>query len=371
MRAPSAPSRTERGRKWRARAARLLLLAVTCAMTLGLMELGIRRLVPAYHPLNQVLCVHSPEGLRLGRPSSAVLFGVPGGEFLVTVAYNRWGFRDPGDFSTSSINDLFVVGDSYAFGWGVEQSNCFSAVLERALGRPVYNLAVPGGDLYDYERQLEYARRHGAALSNVVVCVCMENDLFDYAYVQRGPRMQDPEQQARITLRRRALNWLERHSALFVCFTTTVKKSEFCRHQLERSGLVLPIESFNKPNVNDPKVLASSRDVLVEFAHRYNLMVLIVPSRYLWQGSNTGTENAVHSNFVGLLEEAGVQTVDMRPKLEEGGEPLKFYFRRDPHWTADGHAAAAQALLERMQATEPWKTLAARAPAPIRESVSK
>ena len=39
---------------------------------------------------------------------------------------------------------IAVLGDSHAMGWGVNDDETFSAVLEKKIDKPVYNLAVSG-----------------------------------------------------------------------------------------------------------------------------------------------------------------------------------------------------------------------------------
>jgi hypothetical protein len=41
--------------------------------------------------------------------------------------------------------------------------------------------------------------------------------------------------------------------------------------------------------------------------------------------------------------------VDMRNRLEAGGNPLSYHFANDGHWNPAGHQLAAQALSEILQ----------------------
>jgi hypothetical protein len=325
------------------------------------MEFMVRKFLPYYDPANQQQIMdRRSEGLRRGgMPYKTLRFGKLGGEFLVTVAYNRWGFRDPKDFAQSSTNDVFLVGDSFAFGWGVEQSNTFGAILEREMGTPVFNIAVPGGDFLDYDCQLKFAERHGGPVRNVILAVCMENDLLDYAKVDRAAFLAPPPV-GKWSARRRLCAWLATRSALYSCAVGTLKNWDPLRKHLERLGLTCPMGDLDRPHVYEPGMLAASRDVLLEIAHRYNLTLLIIPSRRLWYGSNIAVEQRVHCEFVRMLQGAGLSVADMQPKLEASGDPLHFFFKHDPHLNPAGHAAAAATLIECLRSAETWRFLTNR-----------
>lgn len=71
------------------------------------------------------------------------------GDYDVGVRINRHGLRDPRDIVTARAADVVVLGDSFAFGWGVEEPERVSNRIDRALpDTTVYNLAAPG-DLED------------------------------------------------------------------------------------------------------------------------------------------------------------------------------------------------------------------------------
>ena len=56
-------------------------------------------------------------------------------------------FDDFGRFSNHPPNDnngIVVLGDSHAMGWGENDGDTFSSILEHKINRPVYNLAVSG-----------------------------------------------------------------------------------------------------------------------------------------------------------------------------------------------------------------------------------
>ena len=78
------------------------------------------------------------------------------------------------------------VGDSFTWGWGVEAMERFSDRVQALTGRRVFNLATPT-DIAGYGALLDYAQSLGARIGEVVVALCMENDLSLYDSVDGPP----------------------------------------------------------------------------------------------------------------------------------------------------------------------------------------
>jgi len=124
------------------RGGRVLLLASSVLLTLLALELGVRALAPdapratGYSPVNT--------DLRFGRPR------------------NARGYRDlERTFEKpAGTRRLVVMGDSFAWGAGIEYEDTWGQRLERGLGRrhgerwETVNLALPGLSATDYAAQL-------------------------------------------------------------------------------------------------------------------------------------------------------------------------------------------------------------------------
>ena len=187
----------KRGRRW----PNVVLLVVSMGLTLAVLEAVARHLLPL-DPYEIV--PEAPDGEPIGirhptrghslRPGFHGRFVHPdfGGE---EVAINRFGFRDrdPSPEQDASGLRVTVLGDSVAFGTGVEAAESFSAVLEstlaEGLGRPVrvFNTGVPGyGPLHELMTlREEYVKQ----LPDVtVVTFYTGNDLQDVYgfYRERG-----------------------------------------------------------------------------------------------------------------------------------------------------------------------------------------
>ena len=114
-------------------------------------------------------------GVRL-RPGATERISF-GGNPVTRVRINRDGTRG-GELPPPGGDEILVVGDSQAFGLGVEEDEAFAARLGRLTGRPVVNGGVPtyGPDEYDAMVEEMLARRRP---KTVVYVVNMANDLFE------------------------------------------------------------------------------------------------------------------------------------------------------------------------------------------------
>jgi hypothetical protein len=57
----------------------------------------------------------------------------------VSFSIDRHGFRETSDLHQARI---FALGDSFTFGWGLDQADSWPKLLEKGLGQPVYNLGT-------------------------------------------------------------------------------------------------------------------------------------------------------------------------------------------------------------------------------------
>lgn len=345
---------TKPRRNLRPSLARVAVLAGAFGLCLLGLEILVRIFLPWYNPSNQVFLTVNEDGLTTGIPNTNVRQGTPKGDFMIGVRFNRHGFRDGKDYTESTTNDVFVAGDSYSMGWGVEEDERYSNLLEKRFGTRFYNIAAPD-DIRGYARMLDHVVQRGAAVRHVLVGICMENDLWDYRSITNTYAVY--RTQMVYSFRHRLARFFKGRSALWNCASFTLQKFPAVRRVFEKVGIARNVDQLTHKNVATPQVIESSRDEVVKFATNYNSVVLIVPSRALWVGKNTEIERKAHDEFTRGLREAGLKLVDMRPVLEKTGDPGSFYFKNDPHWNVKGQALAADTLAELLAREDPWKQL--------------
>jgi hypothetical protein len=339
-------------RRLRAWTIKLALFGVTSLIGLLLLEVAIRWLFPYYVPGSQFPLRANEDGVTLGFPSRTFRTKTPKGDFDVTVAFNQYGYRDVKDLKQSQVNSVFVAGDSFSVGWGVQETNRYSNHMERQLGVPVYNISIPE-DIRGYIASVNYATKQGAKIRNLVIGLCMENDLWDYTQPVSTHALYAKQMNRGVM--RAVWNWFKGHSALWICVSYQVQRFPAGRAFFEKLGVAKNIEALTHANEYSPQNLRATRDELLKLATNYNSVVLVIPSRGLWWGKNRAVEDQAHREMVELLREAKVQVVDMRPVFEKGGQPLQFYFANDPHWNAAGHQLAGDELTRFLREQPAWR----------------
>lgn len=311
-------------------------------------EYAIRFTLPAFDPSGHVRFIKDERsGLNLGRPRSVQRQIMNAGDYDVSIHFNRYGLRDKRDITKGTAEDYYVVGDSFTFGWGVEENQRFSSQLEVLTGRRTYNLATPA-DFDGYLQLISDAETRGAKIRHVILAVNSIDDIVDYeAKAARQRKDADrsdstPTGNGGIGLMS-IKHFLLARSSLYFLVTSLVHRTGWLKDQLTRMGIIIPIRTMLS-GLPDARAINSAARKLVELDRRYDLTVLIIPSRGLWVGDRRDDVDRAHKAFVARLRERGLKPVDLRPILEKDGAPMSYHFANDGHWRPRGHKAAAQAL---------------------------
>lgn len=317
----------------------ICLVAVSVTLGFLLLEFSIRQLLPQYDPSGQIRFTRLVNGATVGQPNETVFQVKNTGDFSVKITFNNDGFRDDKDLATATEESIFVVGDSFSFGWGVERNKRYSDVLQELTGRYVYNISIPT-DLAGYERLVAYAKSKGATINTLIVGLCMENDIRRYDTPPPPP----PPKENHVNIFGTAKGWLGAHSALYFFMTTIVHAQPWLREMFIRFGLIVPnLEGIQAPEL-DPQALSSSVERVVSLAQGQRTLVLMIPSRWLWVGDQTRAKavSDLHNEMVAALRARGLEVIDPRPFMEMNGPPLKYHFKNDGHWRPEMHRIAAE-----------------------------
>jgi len=333
-------------------AANSILVIFSFILSFMLLEFLVRESFPKYDPSGQVKFNQLPDGTPIG-PRGAVFRQTKNtGDYDVEIRFNDWGLRDEKPLTSAKEGALFVVGDSFAFGWGVDLRDRFSNRLQIILNRPVFNIAMGAGDFDSYDTLVRYAEANGVAVKQLVISVTMENDL--HVYNNYASRDSTPFSETTAIPRFNLLTlnaYLTSKSALYVAFLHAVHQTTWLHRIAVQVGLIRPnLEGIGNENIS-PEALASSICRLLELVGERDVIILVIPSRRLWIGEPARRAQAarVHAAFIDGLKASGIKVVDMRNQLELGGNPLSYHFSNDGHWNEAGHRLAAEALSQALQ----------------------
>lgn len=332
----------------------LLIFAVSLVVSVVLFEAALKVILPVYDPRGMLDYKYYPEdGLLLCIKNFSGHQWKNTGDYNVAVRINKYGFRDKKDLLFSTPDDIFVLGDSFGLGWGVEEDKRYSDLLESILGVAVYNISIPTGNLNDYQKLLNYAQKKGAKIRNIIVAVCMENDLMNYELLSQSQYRLNRNFKGKKKYRlshifyntfAMAKTWLTKNSAIYHAFASIMHRNNTLKRMAIKLGLIIDNYAGMRKNIYSDKILVSTSRKLLELSKPFNATVVIIPSRALWVGQNQKIELEVHNKLVSLLKELKMNTIDLRPYFEEEGNPLQYHFKNDGHWNEKGHLKAAQII---------------------------
>lgn len=325
---------------------RICFVLAGAIIALAINELAISVVAPSFNPRTQVHFLDrrdiSPR-LVTGIPNTTTRQIKNTQDYDVTVRINSFGFRDTKDISTVGPDDYVMVGDSFVFGWGVEEEQRVSNVLETLTGRRVFNIGI-NGNFDGYRALLDYAAGLGADIRRVIIGVTMENDLvrYDESVETSAPPTGTPAHAAGSMLV--VKTWLMENSALYFAATTAVHKIAWIESLAIRLGLVVANLEGVREQRFDRLTIDSSAHALANLAQKYDTTIFLIPTRSLWYGAATEDAKKMHEAFADRLRALGLKVIDMRPGFEQNGNPLGYHFKNDGHWNPRGHALAAEII---------------------------
>lgn len=201
---------------------RLLLMAVSAAVALLIVEGALRVFMPTFSPLTFDLFYRGADGQLRLQPLARRQHAHP--EWNVAIQTNREGFRDSDEAPADGQPLILGLGDSLTFGWGVECHEAYLTRLETSLGGPrggvrVIKTGIPGTGTTDHLAMLRTLLAKHRRVDLVLAAFYVGNDFNDVAeggarqfdvvdglLVRRGETGEGPGPFTR------GKNWLKRHS---------------------------------------------------------------------------------------------------------------------------------------------------------------
>jgi len=285
----------------------------------------------------------------VGKPGFDGYFAQNNGDFRTRIRINDFGLRDP-EPAKDANGRVWVIGDSMAFGWGVEFDQTYTKIAERASGRSTYNIASPGTDVCGYQA---LAARMDPTLhpKAVVVGLILENDIHHYR-CERGQGPKQPTAQKEegasgwppnfVHIKR----YLTGASALYNFITTAVKRVSVLEEVLATVGLVERPHAYRKAfDLPDPSGRAASTAAELAylrsmFAPDTPFAVLICPARFDVRDDDPKFAD-LKRTVIAELTARGIETIDVTPVLKQTGF-AETHLAHDGHWSPKGHQVVGE-----------------------------
>ena len=354
-----------------------LLLLLSTAFALVLAEIVLSRLFPQ-RTVNQYL----EDRPAMFRANDALFMDMKPGftgylkeeEFRTDVSINSLGYRQGEfDLERGAEQRVLVVGDSFTFGFGVEERDGYVQVMERTLNEqasPPVETINAGVPAWWTDAYYVYLKTRGLALNpNVVVLgLFMGNDIdardaryaiwpevddegLPLAVTSERVRIEDGH---RVRSKRRA-RWkipVLRNSHLFQLLYSSGKNiGRLFSPKVQASTL------YESTYSEETEAIITKVQKLIlgmaEDTHGIGaqFVVAMIPER---QQVYPGRKSAAlaldlakpHRLFAGFLAQHAIPTIDLLPVMRAAAETSDedLYYTKDSHFTRTGYRAAGEAI---------------------------
>jgi len=321
----------------------------------------------AYHPQLGYVLQKNLRNVRLSYP----------GQLDYTLDTNDQGFRGPDWDLSASRKNVVILGDSFAFGWGVQWNETIGKILEKNLQKTdrayqVINLAIPGWDIDLIVRSFEFYKDILKPVA--VVYIFCPNDLlggikkissteYDLDY---HPQPDDEKNFRAMVARQqpgyRSWNKFYRSSYLKAYHARVIRRIFSKRIRTSLSIDKAPDGySFNPPIV--PPLKSALNEERKEFAlyclnrlqkdvGKSHLYLLDTSDKSILFRKDTAENRRWVLREFSLSNKKSVSFIDFESFVRKTSDGRKFYLDFDDHWSADGHKAAADMLWGKISTTK-------------------
>jgi len=275
------------------------------------------------------------------------------------VETNELGLRSPPiDAGREPCLRILVLGDSYAFGWGVQKNEVFPRQLEAMLVErypdisvEVLNAGVPGYGLHQQCAMLERVLSH-VELDVVVSTFSLANDPADDLRILRFAPDRLTEYTPELSRRNAVLAWVIRGSALarFVDRRTSAVRFKIANSRGEAvdAATTCMSELLATCAEHDLRVLQVSIPHRSEITGGWKARLVTSLSKRA-----SDMQNRVAEQYgARTIDANGARTIDAMEAMLAIEDSGQAYLLNDSHWAPDGHRAVAAAVLDALP--EEW-----------------
>jgi hypothetical protein len=337
----------------------LIIISTLLALFLSEMALRLMGLNPLYvSPERDRFWKYDPLLGWAHEPGQEGIFETP--EFRTVVRINENGLRDrPHSYERQNdIERILVLGDSFAWGYGVEESERFSQLLEKSLDVEVINAGVSG---YSTDQELLWYRNEGIKYeTDLVILVLAGNDVGDndreiVSTIYYKPKFVLEEGQLvakgypvpKTSAQGRFIYSVSKRSALayFLVQRYFDLLSLYGKIKINSDHAISPGSGIGAKS--EPfKLTIALIDEMRRIAELRKAKFMIVATDRWWDSPSTETYN----DFINILRTEGYLVLDIESM--PGFIPEEMLIPNDGHWNQSGHEFVAEkikALIETYQ----------------------
>lgn len=223
----------------------------------------------------------------------------------------------------SAMKGIAVIGDSHAMGWGVNDNETFSSLLQTKLQRPVFNLAVSS---YGTVREVLALEKSGVSdeVDTVIIQYC-ENDIGENLYFK-----------------------LETNETRKLKFTQMISRSDSGEYSLPSSLRFMQSTYTNvlKVPFMEMKNYIKGDDGRPDFTRHYQPLLSVIKDRKVFEGKTviifySNGHGARFVNFPNAKDRNLASGLFVDLNIERDS-----YFVLDDHLTKKGHEFVADKLAQ-------------------------
>ena len=359
----------------------LLLIAATIVMSLlfeGFFRLFDPQLTPSqaiiYSPSVFAKSEYLPWQLK---PFASDIHTSQFGEFKVNITINSQGMRDyEHKIAKNGAERILALGDSFTYGYGVELNETYSKVLESELKKgakqqyEVLNAGYASG--YSPDTYLLYLKKEGIKFQPDIILVGFTigndvTDLFknraiadngtakivsDSYYVDGENRLRRPpygKQSGLIAL-------LSAHSHFFVFIKNSISQFFQKPHKENDVYEVEYGEELKEKWGEVEKILIEMNGLANQ--HNAALVIVLIPRKAQLYDEDWKAYQEAYSNYEvdrakpqkllsGICSKNAIKCIDLYPSFKREAKE-EFYFKKDGHWTKEGHEFAAKHIKQEL-----------------------
>lgn len=330
---------------------RIIALLLGCVFLVVVSEFVVRAVYPSWSEFyaGRYMVTESVPGhgiVAVGKPGFDGHFAQNNGDFRAHIKINDFGLRNDDPISAADQR-VWILGDSMAFGWGVEADEMYSSVIGELIDTPTYNVASPGTNVCGYQALASRMPKDISPVA-VVVGLIIENDLFDYDCTARAKAAENSDRMPTesafnlVTIKQQ----LTEHSALYNFFAVSLKRVSIMREAFIWAGIVKKSHAYRNPLEGKDmeqiaKATANELDRLRSmFDSNIKFVIQIAPARFEIANEDPSYTTA-RFKLREALTERNLSYVDPIDQFKANGFEAT-HFIHDGHWSVKGHQIAAE-----------------------------